>query len=74
MAEAGNAALQPTSLSLQVPDRSVMLSQMFSMTQKLVSVLIQKLVSVLIKVLAMILRGKDFLSSKQLTGTLAMLI
>ena len=46
----------------------------FSMTQKLVSVLIQKLVSVLIKVLAMILRGRDFLSSKQLTATSAMLV
>ena len=29
VAEAGNAALQSTSLSLQVPDRSAMLSQMF---------------------------------------------
>ena len=27
--EAGNAAIQPTSLNLQVPDKSVMHSQMF---------------------------------------------
>ena len=67
VSEAGNAALQPTSLSLKVPNKSLMHSQMFSMTQKCVSVLI--------KVLTMILRGRNFLStSKPLTATSALLV